>query len=265
MGLEGKESQAKGLDRRLRAVVGAVGGIAIEYDRDARFLDIWTDDPRLLLAPREEMIGKTNVELIGEELGAQFSALVRHIHETGAATSFQYPQHVGGEERWFVAECTRIEAGEGYSVLFFARDITEQKAQQEALRLSEERYRLAARATNDVLYDVHLGTRVVAWGPSAPIVFRDPDVQPSADYWESRVHPDDLPRIRATLGVAIESGAESWQESYRFRRGDGTYADILDRCLFLRVERAVRAVGSMADVSELNRLQTQLVQADRLA
>ena len=46
-----------------------------------------------------------------------------------------------------------MRAGDGYTVIVFRHDISQRKRAEEALRVSEERYRLAAEATNDILYD----------------------------------------------------------------------------------------------------------------
>jgi PAS domain S-box-containing protein len=62
--------------------------------------------------------------------------------------------------------------------------------------------------------------------------------------------------------VAIEGGAKSWEHEYRFRRVDGSYAQILERAFIARDgEKAVRIVGAMQDISgrtESERATTRL-------
>ena len=67
------------------------------------------------------------------------------------------------------------------------------------------------------------------------------------------------------IASTFASEGTSWLFSYRVRRGDGSYADVLDRATIIRDAHGspVRLVGSLADVTQLNRLQAQLVQADR--
>ena len=73
----------------------------------------------------------------------------------------------------------------------------------------------------------------------------------STGLWADRVHPDDLATTETAARAAIESGAESWEQEYRFRRADDSYAHILERAFIARdgAGRALRIVGAMRDVS----------------
>jgi signal transduction histidine kinase/CheY-like chemotaxis protein len=72
--------------------------------------------------------------------------------------------------------------------------------------------------------------------------------------------------VAASLAAALDAGASSWREEYRFRRGDGTYALVLDRGRFLRDASgaAVRMIGAMADVTERRQLEERLRQAQKM-
>jgi PAS domain S-box-containing protein len=81
--------------------------------------------------------------------------------------------------------------------------------------------------------------------------------------WADRVHRDDLAATEAASRAAIESGAESWEHEYRFRRADDSYAHILERAFIARDDagRALRIVGAMRDVTkrqETERATTRL-------
>jgi diguanylate cyclase (GGDEF)-like protein/PAS domain S-box-containing protein len=65
----------------------------------------------------------------------------------------------------------------------------------------------------------------------------------------------------AGLELAVaDPQADTWEEEYRFRRGDGSYADVVDRGIFARdpAGRATRMVGGMLDVSERRRREADL-------
>jgi PAS domain S-box-containing protein len=107
------------------------------------------------------------------------------------------------------------------------------------------------------MWDWDLVSGEIVWAGTTEPYFRVPPdrmAELSADphrVWADRVHPDDLASTEAAARAAIAAGAESWQHGYRFRRVDGSYADILERALIVRDEtgRARRALGAMEDVT----------------
>lgn len=251
-------------DRRLMALIGCIEGAVLEYDGDARCLDVWTIAPRLLAAAPESMIGKTVVELVGEA-GIEDDAAIRRVHRTGEAEHTETSIVLDGKKRWFINDIKRVEGEDGCTVVVFSRDITERKEAEEALRISDERFRLLQNASNDMLWDWDFVTNEIWWGEAAERLFFTKNRNPSLEWWLASIHPDDRSRARDTFFGAIEGTADSWSGQYRFRRGDGIYLDVLARASILRKDgKAVRAIGSMVDITETKRLQAQLVQADRL-
>ena len=81
-------------------------------------------------------------------------------------------------------------------------------AGQEALRESEARYALAARGTNDGLWDWDLRTDQIYFSPrwKAMLGYEDEEVGTSPEEWLGRVHPDDLPRVRAASSPPTARG-----------------------------------------------------------
>jgi PAS domain S-box-containing protein len=250
---------------RLLALVGCIRGIALEFDADARYVNAWADDPALLARPASEMIGASIDEVLGPA-GAQFTAMVRRVFETGVIEHFEYPIELPAGPRWFFADIKRVDSESGQpTVVMFARDITDRKAAELALARSEERYRLAGQATNDVLWDWDLATHIVTWNAATATVLGFAARETPVTWWKEKVHPDDR-LILERLQAALDGDASSWSARYRFRRGDGSYADFVDRGFIMRDAngRAYRMVGSMTDVTKINRLQAQLLHADRM-
>ncbi len=137
------------------------------------------------------------------------------------------------------------------------RDITAQRRTEEDLQRAQERLRLAARATQDLIWDWDLDRGKVIWEGATDGFFAQPPGEyaaPAGDHyglWAERVHPDDLAVTEASSRAAFESGAESWEHEYRFRCADGSWARILERAFVVRNAqgKAIRAVGAIQDVT----------------
>jgi|GEM_PF-1257611 len=139
-------------------------------------------------------------------------------------------------------------------------DITELKTTEEKLRESEERFRLAARATRDAIWDWDR-SRDYVWrskGFQSLFGYESEDIEPTFAWWTERIHPDDRDRIAAQLPDLERGTSPQCSFEYRFRRADGTYADVIDRgFVMLNTEgEPVRMVGSIMDVSERRRAET---------
>jgi PAS domain S-box-containing protein len=135
-----------------------------------------------------------------------------------------------------------------------------QKAQraEAELRRVQERFHLAALATQDLIWDWDVLRAEVTWaGAARPFFDWGPEQIPvrRADGYPllaDRVHPDDLARAVTTSRAAFESGAGSWELEYRLRKTDGSYAQVCERAFIVRDDRRrpVRVVGAMQDISQ---------------
>lgn len=146
-------------------------------------------------------------------------------------------------------------------------DITERKQTEEQLRLSEERFHMVARATNDAVWDWDLLTDTLWWNETLETLFgySREQVQASPTWRSKHIHPDDKQRVIADISRVINSGGVVWTNEYRFRRADSTYAYILDRGYVVRNAQGepVRMIGAMMDISERKRVQEELQRQNR--
>lgn len=129
-----------------------------------------------------------------------------------------------------------------------------------------ERYRLARMATNDAIWDWRLGDGHVTWNDALCDLFGHALEQTSAAWWLEHIHPDDRARIDHAIHAVIESGGTRWSGEYRFRRADGSYAEIFDRGTVLRdaAGRPLRMIGAMLDLSERKAAEQALGESERL-
>jgi PAS domain S-box-containing protein len=128
-----------------------------------------------------------------------------------------------------------------------------------ALRENEERFRLVARATNDVVWDWDVRSGRMLWSDAAPRSLRYPpgELGATIEWWYEHIHPEDRERVATGLHAVIEGADELWTDEYRFRRGDGSYLMMRDRGVVVRDAKShpVRMLGSMTDVTERRRAE----------
>ncbi|MBP8116221.1 MAG: PAS domain-containing protein, partial [Nitrospira sp.] len=142
----------------------------------------------------------------------------------------------------------------------------ERRQIEKVLQSSEERFRLVAEATQDILWDWNVVTGEHWWSPNACEKFGyDPRVERSMDAWTKRLHPEDKERMVTMVEQAVQSNMQSFSAEYRFQLADGTYGHFLDRAHIVRDKSgaALRMIGAMIDVTGPRRAYTSLEEAYR--
>ena len=78
-----------------------------EFDREGRYLEVWTGEPGLLTRPSLELRGQTVVETLGPEMGALFVRLFERVIDTGIPETLDYTLDVQAGRRNFRCEARR--------------------------------------------------------------------------------------------------------------------------------------------------------------
>ena len=154
-------------------------------------------------------------------------------------------------------------------------DITEQREAEQALRVSEEKFRLIADTMPQIVwstrpdgYHDYFNKRWYEYTgmplPDEPGGEYDPNESGQGWNWKEYLHPDDY-----------EPSVQRWQESlrtgelytieYRFRRTDGVYRWFIGRALPLKDAHGyiTRWFGTCTDVEDVKAAENALRDADR--
>jgi PAS domain S-box-containing protein len=147
--------------------------------------------------------------------------------------------------------------------------IIENKKAEEKLRISNERYFLATRATKDAIWDWDIVTQFVYWGEAFFLQFGYTSTGEETarfEFWKENIHPDDRERVVTGLrNFVSDKRRDSWQDEYRFKRGDNhEYALVIDRGFLVLndKEEVIRMIGSMEDITESRELEKKLLKQE---
>lgn len=155
------------------------------------------------------------------------------------------------------------------------REVNEHKQAEKALRESEERYALAARCANEGLWDWNLKTNEVYFSPRWKSILgcEENEIGSSPDEWLSRVHSEDIDRVKTDIASHLEGNTPHLEIEHRLLHKDGTSRWMLARGLAVRDAdgKTYRMAGSLTDVTDRNafydpltRLPSRALFMDRL-
>ena len=174
--------------------------------------------------------------------------------------------HPDGQYRWIRIHglCLRDENGKPYRMAGSTSDIDARKRAEEALRLSEERYKLAVDGSDDGVWDFDFANKVVyasARARELSGLAPGPEVQ-AMDSWfaELPIHPDDAPRRLAAMEAHLAGNTPAYEGEFRLRKLDGGYRWIRIHGLCIRDEqgRPHRMAGSISDIDARRRAEEAL-------
>jgi PAS domain S-box-containing protein len=146
------------------------------------------------------------------------------------------------------------------------QDVTERKMAEASLRLSEERFALAARATTDVIWDYDATTNRVWYNDAWTKRYGYPDREVwDTSVWYDNLHPDDRPIVEERFQKAVADGDEYWTSEYRMRTHSGEWLDIFDRGYLQRDARGnlVRLIGASMNITPQKRSTAELARVSR--
>ncbi|MDZ4404526.1 PAS domain-containing protein [Prosthecobacter sp.] len=153
--------------------------------------------------------------------------------------------------------------------LFAVRAAAEMERHQAelALRKSEERYVLAARGSTGGVWDWDIRTGGVYYSPRfRELLGYNQDEFPSLFFaWEQKMHPDDLPLLRAALESHLEKH-EVFCVEYRIqvKSGDYRWFEARGQALWDEHGEPYRMAGSALDIHERKLDEQRLLRLNRL-
>jgi PAS domain S-box-containing protein len=260
-------------ERRFRALVERGSDSIALIDAQNRILYLSPNVATVEGYAPEELLGRSGIEHTHPDDLPRVAAIVEQlVAQPGTPIPVMWRRrHKDGRWLWLEGVATNLLADPAVgAIVTNYRDVTSRMQAETELRASQERFQFVARATNDVVWDWDLAQDTIWWNDKFAELFgyRAAEIESSSTSWTGRIHPDDVDRVVSGIHAVIDGTGQSWSDEYRFRRGDGSYAEILDRGFVIRDASgaALRMVGAMQDITERKHAEAKLrTQLARLA
>jgi diguanylate cyclase (GGDEF)-like protein/PAS domain S-box-containing protein len=215
---------------------------------------------------QEDIVGKPLPDVLPELAGKGCQDLLNQAFTEGKAclcrqTKVALRPLPGGplSERYidFVFQPVTDADNKVTGILIQGHDVTEQKQVQNALRLSNERLKLAIESIGDGIWDWNMDSGEVLYSRRFLDMFgySEHALPNRYEAWESHVHPDDLSHARAAVQTGIRTGEPGMAE-YRFQCADGSWKWVRSRVTVVDYgehDKPLRLLGTMSDISEIRK------------
>lgn len=143
--------------------------------------------------------------------------------------------------------------------LVLAQDVTNCIRAEQALRHSEERYRLLVELAPQLMWSADTAGRNIYVSTRMGEYIGLPTEQLMNFDWQSVVHPDDLGRVRDRWIESVQTGIP-YKTEYRMRRADGKYCWHLVQAIRVQYEQEMQWLGMSTDIHD--RKQAELTLQD---
>ena len=245
-------------DKQVRVLADNIGDLFFTLDSDLNCTHLNKAAESVTGVLHADAIGKNIGEILPSAVGTTgTSEKFRDMLALKRARRFSLPCRLQGRD--FLFEVTTYHAKNGTSVV--ARDLAASNREQEALRESEERFRVMADSAPIMMWMAGTDKACTDFNRGWLEFTGRSLEQEKGDGWAEGVHPADLQRCVRIYHNAFDQRRRFAME-YRLRRHDGDYRWIRDTGVprFLPDGSFVGYIGCCIDVDDQK--QAELARAD---
>lgn len=270
----GRDRQ-QSVNKNFKALADAIPGILYLFDvASNRNLYISQQSYSLLgYTPQEILDIEPNfvVRVMHPDDLAQLPAHIERLQRSknGEVGTIEYRmRHKNGEWRWFSSQDRVYSRNDGSvkQILGVARDITQSKQTEIALKESEARLRLATAASGTGMWFWDLLEDTLEFTEQSKVIFGVPlDAELTYEMFLEILHPEDRDRVKQTVDQALAERTE-YNSEYRAVWSDGSVHWIVakGRGFYEEENKPIGMMGTVQDITPLKRSQQQLRENEKL-
>jgi PAS domain S-box-containing protein len=255
---------------RLAGIIASAMDAIIVVDNEQRIVLFNAAAEKMFGYPAHDAIGNSIERFIPQGFRAQHDAHVRRFGETGVANRAMgtlgalWGQRANGEEIPIETSISQVEADGRKLFTAIIRDVTERRRAEDAVRESEQRFRLVAN-TAPVLIWMSGCDKLCNYFNQSWLDFTGRPLEVElGNGWAEGVHPEDFKGCLDTYSHAFDRRG-SFQMQYRLRRHDGEYRWVSDIGVprFNPDGSFAGYIGSCVDITDQKRTEEALADMGR--
>jgi len=213
----------------LKAMFEASIDLIFIKDRSLRYTLFNPAGVRMMGRPLEDIIGKTDYDLFGDDVGDQMGEIDRHVLATGESTSYEIERPLAEGNRWLLITKYPLLSAQGnvLGIVGTGHDITERKQAEADLQASEANLSALMNNTSDTIFSVDTERRLITYNANFEKRFLDNfgiQLRPGMkmeDHVPPKMHDDWVPWFNRALA------GERFSVEYRYRsNGVVGYTDV---------------------------------------
>lgn len=263
-------TEAQNRARRAATIVNHIAEGVLILDEDGRVTFLNPSAARLLERDPGEVIGWPEEEVLSlvDERGAPIP-YEKHLHADVARA-----ENVVVRDSWcltrsdgfripvLLTAAPIVDEGDLIGVILTLRDITERRAAEEALRASEERYRLLAESATDIVSRSNAEGLLEYVSPACRTMLGYEPHEMLGRSFTDFAHPDDAAESQRQRPTPPH---DTWTSTLRVRRRDGQWLWIETRARALRdaAGRVHEIIAISRDLTERVQTETRLRESER--
>lgn len=208
-------------EEKYRRIFENIQDIYFELSLEGLILELSPSAQAILFYNKDEIINKSLFENKEEE--QEFFSL---LQEKGMVSDYEvYLTRNDGQKIPTSVTCKYLysENNQPRKIIGTIRNITERKNAEEAIRHSEERYKILAEHSSDMISKHNWDRTYLYVSPACRklLGYQPDELQGKLVY--HFIHPDDAETVRKNHLLLLENRTNSFIESYRIRKKDGSY------------------------------------------
>ncbi len=208
-------------EEKYRSIFENIQDVYFEVSLNGEVLEISPSVENMLALKKEDILHQS---LFSDK--KQEESLLNLVKEKGVISDYEvFLRKENGQKLPASFTCKYIfdQHGNPKKIIGTIRNITERKQAEEVIRHSEERYRILAENSSDMISKHNWDRTYLYVSPACThLLGYFPEELTGRSAYEL-IHADDVENIRKNHILLLENRTNSFIESYRIRKKDGTY------------------------------------------